>query len=48
MHFESVFRLVSEAGKTLKLKKWNFASNSVDYLEHVVASGQQHVARKTK
>jgi len=42
-HLDTVFRLLKDAGFTLRLEKCEFFQESVDYLGHIVAPGQLKV-----
>lgn len=43
-HTEEVLRLMKKAGMTIKLKKCHFFCESIDYLEHVIATVKLMVA----
>lgn len=44
---EIVFKLIHQAGMTLKLKKCHFFTDAIDYLGHVITPGRLQVATKT-
>lgn len=47
-HVESVLQILKMAGITLKLKKFFFFLDAVDYLGHVIKPERLHIATKKK
>lgn len=47
-YLKSILNLIKKVKMTLKLKKCHSFSDAIDYLGHVITSGQMHVLNKTK
>ena len=44
-HVDEVLRCLSAAGVTLKIKKGNFVSSTVEHLGHIIKAGQLEIDR---